>query len=404
MSDASSLVQTIAARWNAGLAEQAARQIAAQFWAAGQPSQPVHDLIDRMRQALKQQLARAASPVEQMRALEISYRFEQGIGNRGAALGLAKNLRHLSERKGDALHQVRSADLLGEAWYYVSAVPLAIEWVRRALQTAKPLEVRGVGGRPLKLLFATYEVELAWYMALKGGADEGVDKLMADAVQRMEGLNEAVARAAALGMWSRVRMLQARWAESVDYARIARQAAASLPNRAIVIRGLWPGARAAARVGDLATAKAWIEESIEASRQTDDVAACIAGTFSQSSILFLAGDQAAALRAADQAVALAEVWKMEILLRWAMLERSWVRLPSGQEDLEEMRATVESLAKAGAGPLEAEARYALYHALKAAGQDAREEYEKAREQFLRLKMEWHLAKAEKNEPLLAGPA
>jgi hypothetical protein len=126
----------------------------------------------------------------------------------------------------------------------------------------------------------------------------------------------------------------------------------------------------------------------------------IPALLSKASILFLAGDDSWGAMA-DEAVGLAAAWKVDILLRWAMLERSWMWLAAGQADVEEMRGTADALSKAGAGPLEAEARYALCHALRVAGQDAQAEYDKAREEFARLQMEWHAGKVERQEPLLA---
>lgn len=400
MSDAANLIQTIAMRWNAGLAEAAVRQIAAEVWAGnGAPTAAAQALIEQMRQVLKQQLTQAGSPAEQMRVMEISYRFERGIGNHRAALSLVKNLRHLSERKGDVPHQVRSAVLLGEAWYDASAVSLAIDWSRRALRAAKPLVAKGQGGRPLKALFAAEEVELAWRMVLQGGADASVDKLMADAIGRYNSLEDAVGQAAALGAWSQIRMLQGRWADAVAYTRQCLQMASRTGNAAGVVTGLRAGARAAGRLGDLRTAKPWSQETVERSRLASDVSALIPALFGEASILFLAGDDAWR-SVADEAVDLAAAWKMEILLCWAMLERSWMRLAVGQADVEEMRGTVEALAKVSVGPLEAEARYALYHGLKMAGEDAQAEHDIAREQFERLKMEWYLGKVEKREPAL----
>jgi hypothetical protein len=400
MSDTSTLVHTIALRWNTGLAEQAARQIAAAVWAVGgQPDQDLQDLIEHMRQVLKQQLGRTAVPTEQIRLLETSYRLEQGMAKRKEALNLAKNLRHLSERKADVLHQVRSASMLSDAWHWASEIAFAIDWSRRALQTAKPMEVRGQGGRPLKAAFVAEELHLAWLMALQGGADESVDKLMTDAVNRYNTLKDRAGQADALGLWSQVRMLQGRWAESADLTRQSLAAAAG--PRATVATALWAGARSASRAGDLPAAQAWIEQALDASRSGGDISAQIAARFSQASILLLAGDDTA-LAIADQAVALADAWKMEILRRWAMLERSWLRLAAGQSDTDETRATVESFARSGAAPLEAEARYALYHALRAAGQDGQAECDKAREQFAALKMSWHLDKADRHEPLLHG--
>jgi hypothetical protein len=401
MSDATNLVQTIAIRWNAGLAEAAVRQIAALVWtAAGAPGAEAQALMEQMRQVLKRQLAQAPSPAEQMRVMEISYRFERGIGDHRAALSLVKNLRHLSERKGDAPHNVRSAVLLGEAWYEASAVALAIEWGRRALQSAKPLVAKGQGGRPLKKLFAAEEVELAWRMALQGGADESVGKLMTDAISRYKSLEDAAGQAGALGAWSQMRMLQGRWADAVEYTRQCLQMAGGAGSAAGVTTALWAGGRAAGRLGDLQTAKPWNQEAVERSRAAGDVPALIPALLSQASILFLASDDA--WRAvADEAVGLAAAWQMEILLRWAMLERSWMRLVDGQADVKEMRETAEALSKAGAGPLEAEAHYALYHALKTTGVDGQAEYDKAREQFGRLRMEWHLSQVERRELLLA---
>ncbi len=399
MSDAANLVETISLRWDARVASAAVQQIAAQVWAArGSPGTDVWDLAERLRQALKAQLGRAGSPAEQMRVMEISCLFEQAIGNRREALSLAKNLRHLSERKGDALQQVRSAVLLGEEWYEASEIALAIDWSRRALQAAKPLVIKGQGGRPVKVLFAAEEVSLAWRMALQGGADESVDKLLADALKRYEA-DDPAGRGAVPAAWSQVRMLQGRWAEAVEHTRRCLQADTKVRDPATMARALWAGARAAGRLGDLATARPWIEEALARSRASTDVPTIICCLLSQASILFVAGDDAWQ-PTADEAVTLAHAWKMEILLRWATLERSWMRLAIGQADIDEMRAAAEAFAKAGAGPLEAEARYALYHALQAAGQDAQAEYDAAREQFERLKMEWHNAKLANRERLL----
>ncbi len=182
MSDAADLIETISLRWDARLTGAAVQQVAAQVWAAkGSPGADVQDLVENLRQALKGQLGRAASPAEQMRVMEISCLFERAIGNRREALSLAKNLRHLAERKGDALQQVRAAVLLAEEWYQASEIALAIDWSRRALQAAKPLVIKRQGGRPVKVLFAAEEVALAWRMALQGGADESVEKLLTDA-------------------------------------------------------------------------------------------------------------------------------------------------------------------------------------------------------------------------------
>lgn len=400
MSDASTLVHTIAIRWNMGLAEQAIRQISAQVWAAhGQPAQAVQNLIEQMRTLLKQQLAHTATPAEQMRLLEISYRLEQGIGKRREALNLAKNLRHLSERKADVLHQVRSAALLSDAWYWVSALDFALDWSRRTLQTAKPLEMKGQGGRPLKAAFVAEEVHLAWLMALQGGTDESVDKLLTDATTRYTNMTDQSGQAAALATWSQVRMLQGRWTDSVDCARRLLQVSETTRDKASAARRLWAAARSAGRAGDLPTARAWVDQSLEASRSADDVSSLVAALFSQASILSLAGE-ASAMDIADRAVTLADAWNMEILRRWAMLERSWLRLAAGQPDLDEMRATLDSFTKIGCAPLEAESRYALYHALQAANQDAQADYDKARQQFTTLKMVWHLARLEANDPLL----
>lgn len=403
MSQTRELVNILNARWTNSLAEQAVQQITTEMWAAqGQPSPALQDLIELMRLLLKKQLGQTAVPVEQIRVMEISYRFEQGLARRGDALSLAKNLRHLSERKADVLHQVRSAALLAEAWDCVSAIPLALEWCRRSLQTAKPLEVKGAGGRQLRAVFVAEEVHLAWLMALQGGTDESVDKLMTDALSRYGILKDRTGQVAALGLWSQIRMLQGRWADSVDLMRQSLAVNGSISG-APAPAALWAGARSASRAGDLPTARAWIDQALEVSRAGADTTARIAALFSQALILQSAGD-AAALATADRAVILADAWKMEIPRRWAMLERSWLRLVAGQPDLDEMRATAESFAKSGTGPLEAEARYALYHALNGAGQDGQIEYAKAREQFTQLKMVWHLAKVEAKEPLLAGQA
>jgi tetratricopeptide (TPR) repeat protein len=401
MTDTAKLIQTLAIRWNNGLAEKAVLQIGAALWTAhGRPSTDLQGLMDQLHDLLKQQLTRCASPAEQMRVMETSYRFEQTLGHRREALNLAKNLRHLSERKADALHQVRSAVLLADAWYQVSAIDLAIDWSRRSLQAAKPLVIKEQGGRPLKVVFAREEVELAWRMALQGGADVSVDKLMVDAIGRYKTLEDQAGQLRALAFRSQVRMLQGRWAEAVEYARQCLAMARDEGNTAPVRMALWTGARAAGRQGDLATARDWLAQALDRSRAAVDPATLIPALFSQASVLFVGGDDGWQA-SADEAVALATAWKLEVLLCWAMLERSWMQLATGQGDVEEMRSTVESLAKAGTRPLEAEARYAFYHALKVSGADAQTEYDQAREAFERLSMQWHLGKVEKRELLLA---
>lgn len=402
MNQTRDMVSILNARWTNSLAEEAVQRIAAEFWATeGQPASDVQEVIEQMRQLLKKHLGQTAVPTEQMRVMEISYRFEQGLGRHAEALSLAKNLRHLSERKADVLHQVRSAVLLAEAWHMVSEVALALEWCRRALQTAKPLEVKGAGGRQLRAVFVGEELRLAWLMALQGGTDESVDKLMNDAINRYKDMKDRAGQTAALGLWSQVRMLQGRWSDSIDLTRQSL-AVSGTSSGASSPAALWAGARSASRAGDLPTAQGWIDQALTISRDVADVEARIAALLSHASILLLAGDDAA-LPAADAAVTLGNAWKMEILRRWAMLERSWLRLAAGKPDLEEMRATAASLAKSGPAPLEAEAWYALYHALAAAGQDGQIEYDKAREMFTRLKMAWHLAKVEAKAPLLGRP-
>lgn len=397
MTDIANLIQTLAARWNNGLAEKTVQQINSALWSAGgRPSQDLAAAADQLRDLLKLQLTRLASPAEQMRIMETSYRFEQALGNRKEALGLAKNLRHLSERKADALHQVRSASLLADAWYHASALDLAIDWSRRALQTAKPLVIKSQGGRPLKIQFANEEIALAWRMGLQGRADESVDKLLADAIQRCKTLGDAPDEMAALTTWCQVRVLQGRWTDAVAHTHQCLQAD---PSGSAVGPALWAGARAACRQRDLPTAAAWADQAIQLGRKTSDPSVLVPALLSKASVLFLGG-QEDWRSAADEAIALARAWKVEILLRWAMLERSWIHLAANRADVEEMRATADSLAKTGAAPLEAEARYALYHALTAAGADAQTEYDQAQAAFTRLRMTWHLDRAEKRERLL----
>lgn len=402
MSDPANLIQTIAARWNTSMAEQAVQEIAARFWAGDQQDEALLAAAERMRQVLREQLGRSSVPVEQIRLLEISYRLEQGLGRRDVAVSLAKNLRHLAERKTDAMHQARAAFLLADAWYMGSALPFSIDWSKRGFAEAKPLEQRSQGGRPYRILYAEQEVQLALRLGLQGGMYEQAGRLLADAVKRYEAVGETTGRVAALGVQAQVHMIQGRWTEALEAARQARQVAEGLPNKAAVAGALWAGARAAGRLGDLPTANAWVEEAIQVSRQTDDISNLIAGLFSKGSILLLGGNREEALAVADQAVELGGTWRHEILWRWAILERAWVRLAAGQVDVDELRATAEAFGKFGAGGLEAEAQYALYHAMKAAGQDAQTVYDKAVEQFARLKMNWHLDKAKAGEPLLSN--
>lgn len=415
MSDPASLIQTIASRWNAGLAEQAVREITLRFWAGrGRGDEELLALADRMRQVLKQELGRSAVPAEQMRLLEMSYKLEQGLGRRDVALSLAKNIRHLAERKADALHQVRAAFLLADAWHMVSALPFAIDWSKRGFAEAKPLEQRGQGGRPYRVMYAAQEVQLALRLALQGGMFEQAGRLLADAVRRYEAAGDTAARAEVLAVQSQVHMLQGRWAESVEAARLmvgthneasgmhGKGVSGRALDKAKAAAGLWAGARSASRLGDLVTARTWIDEAIQTAGESADIGSLTASLFSKASILLLPGEAAAALGAADQAVELGSTWRHEILRRWAMLERCWVRLAAGRVDVDEIRATAEAFGKFGAGALRAEAHYALYHSLKATGQDAQVEYQEATEQFEQLKMDWQLARAKAGEPLVGN--
>ncbi len=395
------LIETIAIRWNTGLANQAAAGLIEQFWlAGGSADEELAALIDRLRDVLKAQLAVTAPPVEQLRVMEISYRLEQGLANRGAALSLAKNIRHLAERRTEAMQQVGAAALLAEAWYLAGAIPFALDWSRRTLQTAKPLVVRGHGGRPVLRLYAEQETQLALCMALQGGAAESVEKLLADAVRRYRELNISAGCAAAMGIWSQAELLLGRWQESVDKTREALAIGKDLPTRAPLLTGLWAGARSAARLGETELAGTWAREAAEACKAAGDIIGRVPVLMAAASAAWSAGQQDAALDAADRAAEWAGKVHVKVLRRWALLERAWLHLAIGRTvDPDKLRATVESLAKSEAGPLAAEAEYALYHALIAAGRDGSQEYEHAREQFAALGMQWHLERLEAKELL-----
>lgn len=401
MSDTDNLLQTIAARWNAGLADQLVSRIAARFAAAeGRADEELLRLADAMRQLLKQQLGRTSVPVEQVRLLTTSYNLEQGLAQRGTALSLAKNMRHLAERRTDALHQARAAFLLAEAWYLAGALPFSIDWSKRGFGEAKPLEARGQGGRPYRVLYAAEEIRLAQRLALQGGLFEQAGRLLDDALRRFAALNDVAGQAAAMAAQAQAHALQGRWTDAINAAQRSLQAAAPLACKTPVLEGLWAGSRATLMAGDVPTARTWAEQAVDISRQAGDLGAAAQAALSLAFVEARSGDIAAARAAADRAVMLAERWNVEVLRRWVLLGRSWLRLAAGQADLDEMRATAESLAKCGAGTLEAEARYALCHALQAAGQDPTPQREKALEMFEQLKMGWHLAKAKAGEPLL----
>lgn len=400
MSDTTNLIQILTARWNMSLAEQAVQDIAARYWASqDQEDEPLLALAEQMRQALRQQLSRSTVPVEQIRLLEISHKLELGVGRRDVALSLAKNLRHLAERKADTLHQARSAFLLAQAWYWVSALPFSIDWSKRGFGEAKPLEQKSQGGRPYRVMYAYEEVQLALRLGLQGGMYDQAGRLIADAIKRYQAINDSSGEAGALAVLAQLHMLQGRWTESVETSNQLRQMADAVPNAASSLAGLWAGARAAAILGDASTAISWVDQALQTSRQPGDRSAEIASLSAKGTILSAAGDTAAALAMADQAVHLATRWRHDILLRWVMLERSWIRLAMGQADVDEARQIAEAFSKFGAGVLEARAGYALYRCLKASGQDAQTDYAKALEQFERLKMDWHLAKARAGEPL-----
>jgi len=315
------------------------------------------------------------------------------------ALSLAKNLRHLAERKTDVLHQARAAFLLADAWYLVGALPFSIDWSKRGFGEAKPLEMRGQGGRPYRVLYAEQEANLALRLALQGGMYAQAVRLIDDALNRYQALNDTAGQSSMLGVLAEIHMLQGRWAESVDAARRSLQVADPLPDKARTAHALWAGARSAARLGNLETARAWAMQARTISRQ-DDLPALTGAYLAEATMAVLTGDPSGAIPAADRAVALANAWNADILRHWAMLERSWIRMAAGQIDLDEMRTTVAAFAKSGAGTLEAEAWYALHHALESTGQPSQAEYNKAQEQFERLKMDWHAAKASSNETLL----
>ncbi len=402
--DPASLIDTIAVRWNTGLAEQAAQQIVAQFRARdGRKDEHLQQLAERMREVLRDELARSSVPIEQIRLLRISYRLEQGLCRRSVALGLAKNIRHLAERRTDTLHKARSAFLAAEGWYWVSALDSAIEWSKRGFSELKPIEQRKQGGRPYRILYATQEAQLALWLGLQGAMYEQATRLIADAIKRHEVVNDATGIAAALATLAQVHMLQGRWSESLDTARQARLAAeqpiqsVSPDSRALA------GRRSASRLGDLQTADQWADKALRVSVESGDTASRIQTLMTRASLLLSTGDSKAALRTADRAVLLAKAWQFKMLWRQAILQRCWIKLALGQADPDEARETTEAFAGFATGVLEAEARYALYHCLKACGQDGQTEYQEALQQFERLKMTWHLKTAKANRLVLAEP-
>lgn len=399
MSDLTTHIQILGVRWNSGRAEQVVRDIAARYRTAGSADEALAATVEQMRQVLREQLTQSHVAVEQIRLLELSDRLEQALGRYDVALSLVKNLRHLAERKTNVMHQARAAFLLADAWYMVSALPFAIDWSKRGFAESKPFEQRNQGGKPQRIVYATEETKLAQRLAFQGGMHEQALRLLADAVKRFEAIGETAGAVVALGTTAQVYLMHGQWNESLEAAAQARQIDEPLSNQAAMVTALWAGAVARARLGDIATATEQIQQAKEAAQQADDTAGMVAVFASESLILLLSGRGQESLAAANQAVALGERWNHGLLLRWALLERAWAQLAVGPVDVDEIRAAGEAFGKFGAGPLSAEAHYALYHAMGKEGPDAKAAYDMAMEQFAQLKMGWHLERARTESPL-----
>lgn len=386
--------------WDDEKARKAIWDMTIAAWQGSGPDEGMQALAVELRRALQGRLAAAQAPREQFVLLDLLHGLEQGMGNREAALDLARRAVALAGDAPEPIDRVRAAFHLAKAWYYVDNCAETIRWSREGLCLGGELESQGGGGAALKRLLADQQACFTVRITTVGGLEDEVDQTMAETIARWEELQDPAGLANALGLLTEARMIQGRWADAVGLARRSLQVANYPQETEGTAFVLWCGGRSLARLGDTSTALDWTELSIRLCQEQGNASGAIEARFSHASTLCLAGRGREALREIDEVVRDVAALRMEVMIHWVVLERAWIRMKLGvPTPPEELSEGCRAYQRMGHRVMEAEMLYALSLALDRAGRDGRKELEQSCALFERFRMTWHLEKARRGELL-----
>jgi tetratricopeptide (TPR) repeat protein len=397
-------VERMRRQWDSTTAQEVIRDLVTAIWQAGGPDDRTRGWAAAIRQTLQAQSEAVSSPAEQLALLNLSYTLEQGVGNRGEALELARRAEALCRRAGTPMDRVRAVFQLAKALLYVDRNADAVRWTNQGLQLGGQLEEAVAGGTgpalgdaeltELRRLLADQQSRQVNRMATLGGMDGEVDRAAEATVARWEKLDDPAGMAAGLGMLVEARVFQGRWE---DAARLARRALAAVgyPKKDPGIAyALCFGALALCRLGDPQTALTWTTDAANISRQVGNHECVLEAGAVHAVALAAVGRVAEALAEVDRVIGETHALNMGVLTRWTTSLRAWIRmkarLPTPPEELQE---ACDYLTERGYPLVAAEVLYAASCALRLAGRDDRKERDEAIAQFERLHMSWHLETA-----------
>ncbi len=264
MSETAQWLESLAARWDLEQAQEAVRSLSRRMWKDGgrkDPAVPVE--AERLSRLIHGQLRRATDPRDRLELLNTEYRLQQSVARRRHAFEVALQAQQLADRLGDPVLGVHILFQTAKAWFWICRYREAVDCSRRGMQAGRELEANGRASRTVKKLLAEEEVFLAVRLLTIGEPREEVEQTILHAVERWKALEDRQGLAFAYGFWSEIRMVQGRWAESVDLARQCLSLAGYPGSKAGAAYGLWTGGFSASRLGDLETALAWTSEAHE---------------------------------------------------------------------------------------------------------------------------------------------
>jgi tetratricopeptide (TPR) repeat protein len=392
-------IQQLQTFWDAPAAGAIVRDLVTTVWQAGGPDEQTQRHASAIRELVSARLAACPSPAEQLELLNVAYALEQGIGNRDQALPLAERAEQQSRSAGSKLDRVRAIFQLAKALLYVNRNADAVEWTRQGLRLGDELDRAAELAEPdrlsLRRLLAGQESRQVNRLATLGGNNDEVDRLAESVVNRWSQLNDPRGLAAGLGMLVEARVFHGRWAEAAALARKACAAVGYPPKLdAGIAYSLCFGGLALCRLGEAETALQWTTDAETISHGVGNHECVMESRAVHAVALAALGRVDEAIAQIDGVIKDSESLHMEILTRWVIELRGWIKLKPGLPvSPEELLEAYEYSAGHGYHAMAAEMLYAAALALRAAGCEYRKQLDEAVAQFERFGMTWHLSLA-----------
>lgn len=399
MRDFDSDIRRLGDRWDAAAAGAIIGDLVTAVWQAGGPDQRMQGHASAIRRMVNDRLAGGPSPAERLGLLNIAYSLEQGMGNRDQALLIAEQAEQLSRTAGSRLDRVRALFQYAKALLYVNRNTDAVEWTRRGLRLGDEVdqsaELNEADRQSLRRLLADQESRQVNRLATLGGNNDEVDRLAESVQKRWSQLNDPRCMAAGLGMLVEARVFHGRWAEAAALARKAC-AAVGYPPRLdpVIAYSLCFGGLALCRLGEAETALQWTTDAATLSHQVGNHECVMESRAVHAVALAALGRVDEAVEQIDGVIKDSQALNMDILTRWVVELRGWIRLNPGLPvSPEELLEAYEYSAAHGYHVMAAEMLYAAACALRAAGRDYHKRLDEAIAQFERFGMTWHLSLA-----------